>query len=203
MSASSDEYRTIRGEAQASCRVQGSQFVAVASPSRTREEAEEFVEGIRRQYHDATHHCFAYRCGPSGNVFRFNDDGEPSGTAGKPILNAIDRVRLTDLCVVVTRYFGGTKLGVGGLARAYAGAAEQALARADVVTRYELDSFRISFPHRHIGTVMHVASRLGVRITETTYDGEVHLTVEIRRSKTEELRRLLTDHTSGSIRFSS
>ena len=201
MNPASDEYTTINTGVQVESKIRGSRFIASAMPSITTSEAEEFVARLRKQYHDATHNCYAYRCGTDGSRYRFNDDGEPASTAGKPILAAIDRAGLTDVCVVVTRYFGGTKLGVGGLIRAYGNAAEQCLASAEHVTKYLLDSFRVSFPHSHISNVMHVTSKCGARIAETVYDEEVHLMVEIRKSKSEELRSLLMNHTSGNIRF--
>ena len=197
----SDEYKTIKKEARAELKVQGSKFIASAAPSITKSEAEEFIGRQRKQYHDATHNCFAYRCGTDGHVFRFNDDGEPSGTAGKPILAAIDKFGLTDTVVVVTRYFGGTKLGVGGLIRAYGDAAELALSSAEIQTKYILESIRISFPHSHISNIMHVTSQCGAKIVDTLYDEEVHLELEIRKSKAEDLRSLLINNTSGNVRI--
>jgi uncharacterized YigZ family protein len=199
----SDEYKTIQAEVQVESKVQSSRFIASASPSSTKSEAEEFIARRKKRYHDATHNCFAYRCGTDGSQYRFNDDGEPSGSAGKPILAAIDKFGMTDVVIVVTRYFGGTKLGVGGLIRAYGDAAEQALASTRQITRYILDLFRISFPHSHISNVMHVTSKCGARIVDTVYDEEVHLVLEIRKSKAEELRSSLVNHTSGNVRIKS
>lgn len=198
-----DEYRTITRGAEAGFKVQDSKFIASASPSITRTEAEEFVAGLKKLRHDATHNCFAYRCGVDGAAFRFNDDGEPSGTAGKPILAAIDKFGLTDIVVVVTRYFGGTKLGVGGLRRAYSDAAERVLASAPLITRYAVEELRVSFPHSHIGNVMHAASRCGAKILDTQYDEEVHVVLEVRKSRRENLRSLLMDQTNGNLRFTS
>ncbi len=203
MTALTDEYRTIARGAEAGFKVQDSKFIASASPSTTKTQAEEFVAGLKKLRHDATHNCFAYRCGVDGATFRFNDDGEPSGTAGKPILVAIDKFGLTDIVVVVTRYFGGTKLGVGGLRRAYSDAAERALASASLLTRYAVEELRVSFPHSHIGKVMHVASRCGAKILDTQYDEEVHVVLEIRRSRREDLRSLLMNQTNGNLRFTS
>jgi len=197
----SDEYRTIQEEVQVESKVRGSKFIASASPSITRTEAEEFIAQRRKQYHDATHNCFAYRCSTDGSQYRFNDDGEPSGSAGKPILAAIDKFGLTYLVVVVTRYFGGTKLGLGGLIRAYGGAAESALASSKRITKYVFDSFRISFPHAYISNVMRVTSTCNGRIVDTTYDEEVHLVLETRKSKSEELRTLLVNCTNGDARI--
>ena len=198
-----DEYKTISGGVKVEIKVRDSRFIALASPSITKTEAEEFIAGLRRFYHDATHVCYAYRCGAVADTFRFNDDGEPRGTAGKPILAAIERYGLTDIVVAVIRYFGGTKLGVGGLRRAYGGAAEHALASAAVVTKYAIEPLRISFPHALIGNVMHVASRCGAKIVDTLYDEEVHVVLEIRKSRAEELRKFLMDQTSGNLRFTS
>ncbi|MBM2845918.1 MAG: hypothetical protein HW407_1230 [Bacteroidetes bacterium] len=199
--SSTDEFKTLQNQVRQEIRVQGSRFICTLHPVRTKEEAEEFVGRIRKEFFNATHHCYAYRLGTAGDRFRYNDDGEPGGTGGKPILTAIDRIGLTDVVAVVTRYFGGTKLGVGGLARAYGEAAEKAMSSAEPVTRYVLLALRVSFPHTHISNVMHVVSKLGARIVDTVYDEEVHLQLEIRVSRREELQSSLVNHTSGNIRF--
>jgi uncharacterized YigZ family protein len=194
-----DEYTTIAGEAQSELRVTGSRFLACAAHAGSADEAEEMLARARKEYYDATHHCFAYRTGVAGDRFLTGDDHEPSGTAGKPILAAIDHRGLTDVLVVVVRYFGGTKLGVGGLARAYGSAAEHALAAAPSVTRYVTERLRVACPHNHVGGVMHVAGRLGARVVEGAYDTEAHLTLEIRASLVAALREALVDHTNGVI----
>lgn len=195
----SDEFTTLRGETRAEMKVQGSRFLAAALPIATREDAEQFLEAERTRYHDATHHCFAYRLGTDGTQFRYSDAGEPTGSAGKPILAAIDAQGVTDVIVVVTRYFGGTKLGVGGLARAYHNAASLVLQQAERLTRYKTACIEITFPHSHIGDVMHVLSKLGGKILDTTYDEDVHALVEIRLSQAEELKRALVNQTRGNI----
>ena len=151
---STDEFRTLPNQARQEIKVQGSRFLCTALPTSTKEMAEEFVARIRKEFFNATHHCFAYRLGTAGDRFRYNDDGEPAGTGGKPILAAIDKFGMTDVVVVVTRYFGGTKLGVGGLARAYGEAAEKTLGSIKPVTRYILSPLLTSFPHTHISNVM-------------------------------------------------
>ncbi|MDH3252389.1 MAG: IMPACT family protein [Ignavibacteria bacterium] len=194
-----DEFTTINARLRKETKVRGSRFVATAIPASTRDEAEEFVHHIHREFHDATHHCYAYRTGFEGAGFRFNDDGEPSGTAGKPILAAIDKFGLTDVLVVVTRWFGGTRLGVGGLTRAYYGAAERTLSNAERVVRFITDTFEVTFPHAYIGNVMHIVSREGAKISDTRYDEDVHITMEIRRSGHDRLRDALIAQTSGNI----
>ena len=194
-----DEYTTVRTETAAEIKVAGSRFMATALPILTKQEAEQFLARIRREFWDATHHCYAYRLGADGTRFRFNDDGEPSGSAGKPILSAIDKCTLTDVLVVVTRYFGGTKLGVGGLVRAYGDATELVLGKADKVVKHITENLVATFPHAHISNVLHVGSRGGAKIVDITYDEDVHATLEIRISRGEELRAALVNHTSGNI----
>lgn len=198
-----DEFTTIAGRVRDELKVRGSRFIATAVPVARREEAEELVHGVRKEFHDATHHCYAYRVTPGGDQFRVQDDGEPSGSAGKPILAALDKFGLTDTLVVVTRYFGGTKLGVGGLVRAYGGAAEGVLGRAARVLRFVEEEVEASFPHERTGEVMHVISTEGARITETRYDEEVHLLLSIRRSSVERLRSALLAQTRGNINLRS
>lgn len=154
---------------------------------------------MRKEYPDATHHCHAYRLGTDQKLFRFHDDGEPSGSAGRLILVAIDALALTDIVVVVTRYFGGTKLGVGGLARAYGDAARRVLESAAVVTKYRTGLLEATFPHAYIGVVMHAVATTGVKIIDTSYDEDVHLRIEVRLSKIDEFRSVLIDQTNGNV----
>ncbi len=194
-----DEYKTIRSESRTETKVQGSRFIATATPITTKAEAEQFVGRIKKEFWDATHNCFAYRLGTDGREFRSNDDGEPSGSAGKPILAVIDKLELTDTAVVVTRYFGGTKLGVGGLIRSYSQAAEKALLWMEPITKYVIETFEATFPHSHISTVMHIVSRLGAKIVDTHYDEDVHLRLEIRRTRAGDLNSSLVNQTNGNI----
>lgn len=198
-----DEFTTIEREVRAETRVRGSRFIAIASPVADRKEAEDFVGRMRAEFHDATHHCFGYRLGTGENEFRHSDAGEPSGSAGKPILLSIDKRGLTNVCVVVARYFGGTKLGIGGLVRAYGSAADQVLAAAQTRTRFKTTLIEASFPHAQISNVMHVISKAGARLVDTSYDEDVHLQLEIRQSKAGEFTSLLINQTSGNIRLSS
>ncbi len=196
-----DAYTTIVKEARAETRVQGSRFIAVALPASSRDEVEAHLERVRQEFHDATHRSFAFRLGPSAGDFRSSDDGEPGGTAGRPILAAIDRTGLTDILLVVPRYFGGTKLGTGGLARAYGDVCAQVLARAETVTRHVEDLLEIAFPHAFVGGVMHALSSMQATIADTSYDEEVHLKVHVRRSRAARLRTLLLEQTRGNIRI--
>ncbi|MDH4071104.1 MAG: IMPACT family protein [Ignavibacteria bacterium] len=196
-----DEYKTILRESESILKVEGSRFLARALPVDASAAAEKALKGIRRRYHDATHHCFAYRTGTTGEEFRCSDDGEPSGTAGRPILFSIDKYELTNILVVVTRYFGGTKLGTGGLARAYGAASDQALKEAAIATRYITEGLLVTLPHDQIGNVMRCISGAGIRIDDTTYDEDVHLRLEVRRSRIESLKEELAEATAGNVRI--
>jgi uncharacterized YigZ family protein len=196
-----DTFDTIRARTRAELKVRGSRFIGTGIPVRTREEANDAIEGIRRQFHDATHNCFAYRLGVGGEERRFNDDGEPSGSAGRPILGALERAALTNLVVIVTRYFGGTKLGVGGLARAYGEATARVIQEAERETRTIVRTVSLVIPHAYVGEVMRAVSRMDARISDTTYDEEVHLELQVRRSKVRQLRAGLVECTAGNIRF--
>jgi|WetSurMetagenome_2_1015567.scaffolds.fasta_scaffold55207_1 uncharacterized YigZ family protein len=198
MDPTDDEFRTLQGETETRIKVQGSTFLGRAAPVQTQAAAEEFIRRGREEHFDATHHCYAYRLGTQGDRYRLHDDGEPGGTGGRPILTAIDRAGLTDVVVVVTRWFGGTKLGVGGLARAYGQAAEQALGRGTVETRYELAGLRVTFSHDQTSAVMREISRSGARVRDTVYDTRVHLSLRVRRSVAGRLLSALTDATRGA-----
>jgi len=197
-----DHYRTIRTPARLETKVQGSRFIGISLPVRSKEDAVAALKNIRKEFFDATHHCYAYRLGPGGEQFRSSDDGEPGGTGGRPILAAIDRKGMRDVMVVVVRYFGGTKLGIPGLGRAYGRTADAALEAAEPMECYATDLLTAAFPHEHTHAVMHLVSELGARIVETSYDEEVHLTIEIRKSRTEQLHKLLVERTAGNIRVS-
>jgi uncharacterized YigZ family protein len=195
-----DEYVTLGGAADAELRVKGSRFLAVALPVHRKDAAEAAVKDVARRHHDATHTCYAFRLA-DGDCWRAHDGGEPAGTAGRPILAAIDRAGVTDALVVVARWFGGVKLGAGGLARAYSDAAALALVHAPHESRFRVEVVEAVFPHARTGDVMHAVSRSGARIRETTYDDEVHLTLEVRQSKLELLSAELVERTAGNIRF--
>lgn len=195
-----DEYQAPASRARADTKVMGSKFCALAAPVESPEEALRELDDVRKMHHDATHHCFAYRIGPAGEQERFSDGGEPSGTAGKPILLALKHAGLSDAVLIVARYFGGTKLGVGGLRRAYADAAALAVQRAGIARRILTETVGIAVPDELLGEAISTAARVGGRIVRTDYAAEALVTIEIRRSRAEELRRTLIDRTSGRAR---
>jgi len=196
-----DEYVTLRAPARASLTVRGSRFLAEAHPVRAKEECDEVLRAARKEHYDAAHHCFAYRLGPDGGECRSSDDGEPSGTAGKPILGAIEAAGLVDVVLVVTRYFGGVKLGTGGLFRAYREAADLALGKGERLKGYVCNLLPVSFPHALTGPVMRAVAAAGGRVASSLYGDEVSMEIEIRRSRAEGLRAALLEGTGGAVRF--
>ncbi|HCM59599.1 MAG TPA: YigZ family protein [Bacteroidales bacterium] len=174
----SDTYRTIESEAHGLFRDRGSRFIAIAIPVSSQEEIKSRLAGLRREYHDARHHCFAWMLAPDRQAWRISDDGEPSGTAGKPILGQINSRELTNVLVVVIRYFGGTLLGVSGLINAYRTAAADALNNARVVEKHVCQRWSVTFPYIAMNDVMKVLRDEDCRQSEHAYSGS-DVTVEI------------------------
>jgi uncharacterized YigZ family protein len=152
----SDIYRTIAAPSEGTYKEKGSRFIAYAYPVTSTEDIRTLVEKIRKDNHDARHHCFAYMLGHKRENWRVNDDGEPSGTAGKPILGQINSRELTNILIVVSRYFGGTLLGVSGLINAYRTASADALNNAAIVEKTVREYYEISFPYLSMNDVMKV-----------------------------------------------
>ena len=192
-----DSYQTLAGEAEAELKVKGSRFLAAACAVRDEAAAEAAIRAVRKKAYDATHHCTAYRLGPDGDVFRYNDDGEPSGTAGLPILRQIEARGLTDTLVVVTRYYGGTKLGMGGLARAYGDAAAEALAAAPVVEKVLRTPVRVRFGYDDTSPALHTVGRFDAEIRDTRYSDVTELVVAVRRSQADAFVAAFTEALGG------
>lgn len=178
-----DAYLRPSGRATAEIKVKGSRFFAEVIPVLEPAEAAAALDAVRRRFHDATHHCSAWRLGPGGDPFRFDDDGEPSGSAGQPILRQIEGADLSDALVVVTRWFGGTKLGTGGLVRAYGEAAKAALAEVPVEERVLRVSFRIDFAFEDTSPALHCLTRFDVERGATLYDERTRMDVAVRSSQ--------------------
>ena len=149
-----DTYRSISGTSEGLFKDNGSRFIAKAYPVETEEEIRMIVSSLKKEYHDARHHCYAYRLGYRGDIFRANDDGEPSSSAGRPILGQIDSNGLSDILIVVIRYFGGIKLGIPGLIRAYRTSSADAIASASIVTKVAMRRYRLSFGYMEMNSVM-------------------------------------------------
>ncbi len=186
---------TVRAEPP---KIKGSRFIASATPVANSGEARAFLEARRDEFRDATHNCFAWRLA-DGEAFRYNDDGEPSGTAGRPILQEIDGRRLVRVAVVVSRYFGGTKLGSGGLVRAYGGAAAAVLDQTEIVERPVVDTLRLRFAYDLDGPVRGVLTRFQLTPTDASYGSDVALTLAVPIAEAEAVRKALVETTAGRI----
>ncbi len=197
VSAQKDSYFSVAGRSEAEIRVRGSRFIGEAIHVPGEDSARSAIETIRKASFDATHHCFAYRLGPIGDRFRTGDDGEPTGTAGQPILQQIVARDLTDTAVVVTRYFGGIKLGRGGLIRAYGEAAGAALDQAKVQEYLTMVSFAIRFDYDDTSAAMRAVDSVSGRITSSQYSDHTDLTVDVRASVAETFESNLTQMLAG------
>ncbi len=158
-----DTYRTIPGPAEGLFKDNGSRFISFAYPVETEDEIRGIITELKKKYHDARHHCYAYRLGHLGDTFRANDDGEPSSSAGRPILGQIDSRGLSDVLVVVVRYFGGIKLGIPGLIRAYRTSTADALDKAGTVEKTAGKRFSIRFGYEAMNSVMKVVKDLDLK----------------------------------------
>ena len=182
-----DSYRTLSEAATGEFKDRGSKFLAFAYPVRTEEEALERVEALRKAHFKARHHCFAWRLGLDGQRFRANDDGEPSGTAGRPILGQIDAAGLTDVVAIVVRYFGGTLLGTSGLIQAYRESTAEALRQAQVVEKIVSDHFQIRVDYALLPDLMNALKKQGLELGQQDFnDTGALLAIGIRQSEVPE-----------------
>jgi uncharacterized YigZ family protein len=184
-------------------RVQNSRFIATLAPAATADDAHALVDSLRAEFPDATHHCLAYVAGPPGSTGAIgsSDDGEPGGTAGRPMLTVLLNSGVGDVAVVVTRYFGGVKLGKGGLVRAYSGAVQHALREAATVLRVELVDARVRFPYPHTDAVRRALAREEATITGEKFGDDVELAVRVAEDRVDALRQILADVTAGAARL--
>ncbi len=186
-----DTYKTIFAPAEGIYSEKRSKFIAIALPVHTPEEVKNYLETYQKSYCDARHLCYAYMLGPERNTYRVNDNGEPSGTAGKPILGQINSHELTDVLIIVVRYFGGIKLGTSGLIVAYRSAAAQALAAATIIEKTVDEQLTVFFEYPFMNEVMRVVKETETEIVEQSYHTDCCMTLRIRRSKMVELRNRL------------
>lgn len=194
-----DSYRTIATSKKTEIKIQGSRFLSYAVPVSSGDAFLDFLETLKKEHYNATHHCFAWRIGFDGEDFRYSDDGEPSGTAGKRILGSIDREGLTDTGIVVVRYFGGTKLGVGGLARAYSDSADAVLALCPVEIRYVTEDMTLAFPYDMTSQVHHVIEMHDVEVLDRHYLEDTRYAVRVRLSRKERFMEDLEAYTNRQI----
>lgn len=177
-----DKYKSIGSPSEGIYKESGSRFLAFAYPVETEEEAKALLQEKRKEYYDARHHCLAFRVGYKGDVWRASDDGEPSGSAGKPILGQIDSAGLSDIAVIVVRYFGGVKLGIPGLVRAYKTATADALSKADIVTKTAAKHYEIGFDYLQMNAVMKVLKSLELTPLKQDFAEKCSIIVRVRLS---------------------
>lgn len=192
MNAISDTYRSIAAPAKGIYKELGSKFLAFAHPIETEDQAKEILAAVRKEYFDARHHCFAWRLGLTGEPYRLSDDGEPSSTAGRPIHGQLLSQELSDILVVVVRYFGGVKLGVPGLIRAYRTATQDALANARIVEKVAGEHFTLKFGYLQMNDVMKVLKDMGITPLRQSFDLDCSLEVRVRLSLIEDFRKQLS-----------
>jgi len=177
-----DWYKSIEKPAEGIFRYRNSRFLAFGFPVTTVEEIHEILGGIKRKYHDARHHCYAYKLGFQKQIHRMNDDGEPAGTAGKPIYSQLVYLDLTDTLAIVVRYFGGTLLGTGGLINAYRSATADMLTHAVIVQKFIEDRFIASFPYTRLNSVMKVLKEYNLVPNQPEYDTQCTMNILVRKS---------------------
>lgn len=187
----SDEFKTIVNIGEGTYSEKRSKFLAFAHHVETLEEIKDIIQEYRKKYYDARHVCYAYMLGAKREDFRANDDGEPSSTAGKPILGQINSRELTDVLVVVVRYYGGVNLGTGGLIVAYKTAAAASLDASEIVIRQVESAITYDFPYVMMNAVMKVVKDMKPRIISQTYNGTCEIKLGIRQSEAEQLKERL------------
>ncbi len=192
-----DGYLTLLKAAQDEYIVQKSRFLCDAAPCETEEEALAFLQDKRTRYRDATHHCYAYVIGQNAGVMRFSDDGEPSGTAGMPMMDVVRRKGVVNCCVVVTRYFGGVLLGAGGLVRAYAHSCALALEKAGIALMADTWKGMMSVPYPMWDKVQYQLGLLPVRVTDTAFGADVEVTLEVRTRDRDRVEQQLSEQTNS------
>lgn len=186
-----DIYKTITDIAEGIYTEKRSKFIAVAIPVRTLEEIKQYLDVYQKKYYDARHLCYAYMLGHERKNFRSNDNGEPSGTAGKPILGQINSNELTDILILVVRYFGGIKLGTSGLIVAYKAAAAEAISHATIVERTVDEDITVAFEYPFMNDIMRIVKEEDPGILEQTYDMDCIMKLRIRKSMMGKLRARL------------
>ncbi|WP_373599644.1 YigZ family protein [Paraclostridium bifermentans] len=191
-------YKTLHEFGMDEIIIEKSTFIGYAKPIKTEEEAVEFINEIKKKHKDATHNVWAYTVGKSMNIQRYSDDGEPQGTAGIPTLEVIKKEDLRDVVVVVTRYFGGVKLGAGGLVRAYTKGAKIGLESAKIIEKVMYQEIKIKIDYNQLGKVQNEIMNMGYFIKDTIYEDNVEIIVYSRKNEMDNLIEKITNITSAT-----
>jgi len=196
-----DTFKTIRTVSSGLYKEKGSRFISAAWPVSDEKVIKAILEGIRKEHHEARHHCYAYQLGAEQDRWRTNDDGEPSGTAGRPILGQIRSLGLTNILIVVSRYFGGSLLGVSGLINAYRSAANDALKNAEIIDHIIQETYEILFPYSAMNDIMKIIKEEEVAQSGHTFDLECMITISFRISAREKILARLSRIEGLKYRF--
>lgn len=186
-----DTYKTVNKISEGLYKEKGSKFISYAIPVSSEENIKSHINKLKIEHHNARHHCFAYRLGADKKIYRFNDDNEPSNTAGKPIYGQIESYDLTDILIVVIRYFGGTLLGKGGLINAYRTSAKDAIKNAGIIEKTVHDTYSISCNYENIDTIQRFLNKNNIQVVNSVFDLTCALEVEIAQSQTERVVKQL------------
>lgn len=196
-----DFYNTIIAPGSAEIVEKKSRFIGFAQPVTSEAEAFAFIEGIKKKHYDARHNCYAFAVGKENTIYRFSDDGEPQGTAGKPILEVILGKELKDICIVVTRYFGGTLLGTGGLVRAYFEAAKLAVESSGIHTMRCMSLLDICCSYNDSGKIQYILNTENICIKETEYTADVTFHVAVPLLDADRIKKKITEASSARAEF--
>lgn len=196
-----EQYKTVYEGGEGELVEKKSRFIATVRPVKTEEEANQFVEEMRKKYWDARHNCWAFILGERQEFKRCSDDGEPSQTAGKPMMDVLTGAGLTDVAVVVTRYFGGTLLGTGGLVRAYSGAVQEGLKNSTVITKYRGVKLSVTTDYNGVGKLQYLFGQKEIPILSAEYTDKVVFTVLVESSRIQEIKKAITEATSATAQM--
>ena len=196
-----EQYKTVYEGGEGEIVEKKSRFIATVRPVETEEEALAFIEEMKKKYWDARHNCSAYVLGERQELMRCSDDGEPSQTAGKPMMDVLTGAGLTDVAVVVTRYFGGTLLGTGGLVRAYSGAVQEGLKNSTVITKYLGVKLSVTTDYNGVGKLQYLFGQKEIPILSAEYTDKVVFTVLVESSRIQEIKKAITEATSATAQM--
>lgn len=196
-----EQYKTVYEGGEGELVEKKSRFIATVRPVKTEEEANQFVEEMRKKYWDARHNCWAFILGERQEFKRCSDDGEPSQTAGKPMMDVLTGAGLTDVAVVVTRYFGGTLLGTGGLVRAYSGAVQEGLKNSTVITKHLGVKLSVTTDYNGVGKLQYLFGQKEIPILSADYTDKVVFTVLVESSRIQEIKKAITEATSATAQM--
>lgn len=197
-----DQFLQLKDKCRSEEKIKGSRFIANAAPVATEREAQEFIGEIKKEFHDATHNCYAWKIGVGRKQkYRYNDGGEPSGTAGRPILKSINSTNASNVCVVVARYFGGTKLGTGGLMRAYGRVSYGLLKSCESEKKYSTETITFSVDFDFVNVAQSAINSFSAELKDSHYGEKVTFEVEVRASKMSAFKAKIIEATNGQVKI--